>query len=90
MDPVSSSPLLSDPVPGPSDWTLLVSLVVSVSGFALLVLLVYGIVFCCERRKRKGELPAQPAASLVFSSAAALGLIGRLSFPGSSYQDEMM
>lgn len=50
------SPCVFDPGPGPGppDWTVLVALVVSISGFALLVLLIYGIIFCYKCRKGKG------------------------------------
>ncbi|XP_046876812.1 immunoglobulin superfamily member 5 isoform X1 [Hypomesus transpacificus] len=40
------------PVPAPTDWTVLIAVVVSIGGFALLVLLILGIVFCCKRRKK--------------------------------------
>ncbi|CAB1352568.1 unnamed protein product, partial [Coregonus sp. 'balchen'] len=35
----------------PPDWTVLIAVVCSIGGFALLVLLILGIVFCCKRRK---------------------------------------
>uniref|UniRef100_A0A4W5LP93 Ig-like domain-containing protein n=1 Tax=Hucho hucho TaxID=62062 RepID=A0A4W5LP93_9TELE len=37
--------------PEPPDWTVLIAVVCSIGGFALLVLLILGIVFCCKRRK---------------------------------------
>ncbi|XP_044078880.1 immunoglobulin superfamily member 5 isoform X2 [Siniperca chuatsi] len=40
-------------VPKPPDWTVLIALVVSIGGFALLVLLILGIIFCYKRRKEK-------------------------------------
>ncbi|XP_078142542.1 immunoglobulin superfamily member 5 [Centroberyx gerrardi] len=40
-------------VPKPPDWTVLIAVVVSIGGFALLVLLILGIIFCCKRRKEK-------------------------------------
>lgn len=40
-------------VPKPPDWTVLIAVVVSISGFALLVLLILGIIFCYKRRKEK-------------------------------------
>ncbi|XP_062342328.1 immunoglobulin superfamily member 5 isoform X2 [Osmerus eperlanus] len=40
------------PVPEPTDWTVLIAVVVSIGGFALLVLLILGILFCCKRRKK--------------------------------------
>ncbi|XP_017286610.1 immunoglobulin superfamily member 5 isoform X1 [Kryptolebias marmoratus] len=40
-------------VPNPPDWTVLISVVVSFGGFALLVLLILGIIFCYKRRKEK-------------------------------------
>ncbi|KAK2828856.1 hypothetical protein Q5P01_019890 [Channa striata] len=40
-------------VPKPPDWTVLIAVVVSVGGFALLVLLILGIIFCYRRRKEK-------------------------------------
>ncbi|XP_055728455.1 immunoglobulin superfamily member 5 isoform X1 [Salvelinus fontinalis] len=46
--PLSSSFYL---VVEPHDWTVLIAVVCSIGGFALLVLLILGIVFCCKRRK---------------------------------------
>ncbi|XP_029483649.1 immunoglobulin superfamily member 5 isoform X7 [Oncorhynchus nerka] len=46
--PLSSSIYL---VVEPQDWTVLIAVVCSIGGFALLVLLILGIVFCCKRRK---------------------------------------
>ncbi|XP_034034859.1 immunoglobulin superfamily member 5 [Thalassophryne amazonica] len=40
-------------VPKPTDWTVLIAVVVSIGSFALVVLLIIGIVFCCKRRKDK-------------------------------------
>ncbi|XP_074528604.1 immunoglobulin superfamily member 5 [Halichoeres trimaculatus] len=40
-------------VPKPPDWTVLIATVVSIGGFALLVLLILGIIFCYKRRKEK-------------------------------------
>ncbi|KAM3600718.1 uncharacterized protein V6R79_001294 [Siganus canaliculatus] len=40
-------------VPTPTDWTVLIAVVVSIGGFALLVLLIIGIIFCCKRRKQR-------------------------------------
>ncbi|XP_067463481.1 immunoglobulin superfamily member 5 isoform X1 [Thunnus thynnus] len=40
-------------VPKPPDWTVLIAVVCSIGGFALLVLLIIGIIFCCKRRKEK-------------------------------------
>ncbi|XP_070774118.1 immunoglobulin superfamily member 5 [Enoplosus armatus] len=40
-------------VPKPPDWTVLIAVVVSIGGFALLVLLILGIIFCYKRRKEK-------------------------------------
>nr|XP_029132715.1 immunoglobulin superfamily member 5-like isoform X1 [Labrus bergylta] len=40
-------------VPKPPDWTVLIATVVSIGGFALLVLLIIGIIFCYKRRKEK-------------------------------------
>lgn len=40
-------------VPKPTDWTVLIAIVVSFSSFALLVLLIIGIIFCYKRRKEK-------------------------------------
>ncbi|CAJ1064561.1 immunoglobulin superfamily member 5 [Xyrichtys novacula] len=40
-------------VPKPPDWTVLIAMVVSIGGFALLVLLIIGIIFCYKRRKEK-------------------------------------
>ncbi|XP_041658075.1 immunoglobulin superfamily member 5 [Cheilinus undulatus] len=40
-------------VPKPPDWTVLISMVVSIGGFALLVLLIIGIIFCYKHRKEK-------------------------------------
>lgn len=39
--------------PEPHDWTVLIAVVSSISGLALLVLLIVGIIFCCRRRKEK-------------------------------------
>lgn len=41
------------PGPEPPDWTVLIAVVVSIGGLALLVLLIIGIIFCCRRRKEK-------------------------------------
>lgn len=40
-------------VPKPTDWTVLIAVVLSFSLFGLLVLLIIGIVFCYKRRKEK-------------------------------------
>ncbi|XP_031713222.1 immunoglobulin superfamily member 5 isoform X2 [Anarrhichthys ocellatus] len=40
-------------VPKPPDWTVLIAVVVSIGGFALLVLLIIGIIFCSKRREEK-------------------------------------
>ncbi|XP_068577438.1 immunoglobulin superfamily member 5 isoform X2 [Cebidichthys violaceus] len=40
-------------VPKPPDWTVLIAVVVSIGGFALLVLLINGIIFCYKRREEK-------------------------------------
>ncbi|XP_034406443.1 immunoglobulin superfamily member 5 [Cyclopterus lumpus] len=40
-------------VPKPPDWTVLIAVVVSIGGFALLVLLIIGIIFCCKCREKK-------------------------------------
>ncbi|CAK6969550.1 immunoglobulin superfamily member 5 [Scomber scombrus] len=40
-------------VPKPPDWTVLIAVVCSFGGFALLVLLILGIIFCIKRRKKK-------------------------------------
>ncbi|XP_072230516.1 uncharacterized protein igsf5a [Leuresthes tenuis] len=37
----------------PTDWTVLIAIVLSFAGFALLVLLILGIIFCYKRRKAK-------------------------------------
>ncbi|XP_042354630.1 immunoglobulin superfamily member 5 [Plectropomus leopardus] len=37
----------------PPDWTVLIAVVVSIGGCALLVLLIIGIIFCYKRRKEK-------------------------------------
>ncbi|XP_072301682.1 immunoglobulin superfamily member 5 [Eucyclogobius newberryi] len=50
--PVSSSVQLVV-VPKPTDWTVLIAVVVSFSSFALLVLLIIGVIFCYKRRKEK-------------------------------------
>nr|XP_046267737.1 immunoglobulin superfamily member 5 [Scatophagus argus] len=39
--------------PKPTDWTVLIAVVVSIGGVALLVLLILGIIFCYKRRKEK-------------------------------------
>ncbi|XP_051257268.1 immunoglobulin superfamily member 5 isoform X2 [Dicentrarchus labrax] len=51
-NPQSSSVLLVV-VPKPPDWTVLIAVVVSFTSFALLVLLIIGIIFCYKRRKEK-------------------------------------
>ncbi|XP_045896787.1 immunoglobulin superfamily member 5 [Micropterus dolomieu] len=51
-EPQSSSVFLVV-VPKPTDWTVLIAVVVSIGGFALLVLLILGIIFCYKRRKEK-------------------------------------
>ncbi|TWW74068.1 hypothetical protein D4764_14G0000690, partial [Takifugu flavidus] len=38
------------PVPKPPDWTVLIAVVVSIGGLALLLLLIFGIIFCYKRR----------------------------------------
>lgn len=43
-------------VPKPTDWTVLIAVVVSFGGFALLVLLILGIIFCCKRKKEKESI----------------------------------
>ncbi|XP_047186523.1 hemicentin-1 isoform X2 [Scophthalmus maximus] len=40
-------------VPKPPDWTVLIAVVVSFGGLALLVLLILGIIFCYKRKKEK-------------------------------------
>lgn len=40
-------------VPLPPDWTVLIAVVVSIGGFALLVLLIIGIIYCYKHRKEK-------------------------------------
>ncbi|XP_051903913.1 immunoglobulin superfamily member 5 [Hippocampus zosterae] len=40
-------------VPKPPDWTVLIAVVCSFGGFALLFLLIYGMVFCYKRRREK-------------------------------------
>ncbi|XP_053187110.1 immunoglobulin superfamily member 5 [Scomber japonicus] len=40
-------------VPKPPDWTVLIAVVCSIGGFALLVLLILGIIFCIKHRKKK-------------------------------------
>ncbi|XP_073335777.1 immunoglobulin superfamily member 5 [Pagrus major] len=40
-------------VPIPPDWTVLIAVVVSIGGFALLVLLIIGIIYCYKHRKEK-------------------------------------
>lgn len=40
-------------VPKPTDWTVLIAIVLSFSLFALVVLLIIGIIFCYKRRKEK-------------------------------------
>ncbi|XP_075343382.1 uncharacterized protein igsf5a [Odontesthes bonariensis] len=37
----------------PTDWTVLIAIVLSFAALALLVLLILGIVFCYKRRKEK-------------------------------------
>ncbi|XP_040005731.1 immunoglobulin superfamily member 5 isoform X2 [Xiphias gladius] len=51
-NPTSSSVFLVV-VPKPPNWTVLIAVVVGFGGFALLVLLIIGIVFCYKRRKEK-------------------------------------
>ncbi|XP_078121563.1 immunoglobulin superfamily member 5 [Sander vitreus] len=53
-NPESSSVfLVVATVPKPPDWTVLIAVVLSFGGSALLVLLIIGIVFCYKRRKEK-------------------------------------
>ncbi|XP_026184608.1 immunoglobulin superfamily member 5 isoform X2 [Mastacembelus armatus] len=40
-------------VPKPPNWTVLIAVVVSFGGFALLILLIIGLIFCYKRRKKK-------------------------------------
>ncbi|CAL9685949.1 unnamed protein product [Knipowitschia caucasica] len=55
--PALQTPILSSVtlvvVPKPTDWTVLIAIVVSFSSFALLVLLIFGVIFCYNRRKEK-------------------------------------
>ncbi|KAF3841442.1 hypothetical protein F7725_007304, partial [Dissostichus mawsoni] len=46
-------------VPKPTDWTVLIAVVVSIGSFALLVLLIIGIIFCYKRRKEKSVAPSE-------------------------------
>ncbi|KAF3706744.1 Immunoglobulin superfamily member 5 [Channa argus] len=52
INPKTTSVFLSV-VPKPPDWTVLIAVVVSFGGCALLVLLILGIIFCYRRRKEK-------------------------------------
>lgn len=52
QNPVSSSVQLVV-VPKPTDWTVLIAVVLSFSLFALVILLIIGIIFCYKRRKEK-------------------------------------
>ncbi|KAM6970638.1 immunoglobulin superfamily member 5 [Aplochiton taeniatus] len=40
----------------PTDWTVLIAVVTSIGGFALLVLLILGIIFCWKRREEKSKM----------------------------------
>ncbi|XP_032390530.1 immunoglobulin superfamily member 5 isoform X2 [Etheostoma spectabile] len=51
-NPQSSSVFLVV-VPKPPDWTVLIAVVLSFGGCALLALLIIGIIFCYKRRKEK-------------------------------------
>ncbi|XP_031166746.2 immunoglobulin superfamily member 5 isoform X2 [Sander lucioperca] len=51
-NPESSSVFLVV-VPKPPDWTVLIAVVLSFGGSALLALLIIGIIFCYKRRKEK-------------------------------------
>ncbi|KAM9348944.1 immunoglobulin superfamily member 5 [Symphorus nematophorus] len=51
-NPLSSSVFLVV-VPKPPDWTVLIAVVCSIGGFALLVLLIIGIIYCYKHRKEK-------------------------------------
>lgn len=79
--------------PKPPDWTVLIAVVASIGGSALLILLIYGIVFCCRRRKGKGKFPAKTLLGLRLAklwTLSLLGLMDHLCPPGQTYQDEMM
>ncbi|KAM6907568.1 immunoglobulin superfamily member 5 [Xenentodon cancila] len=52
--PQSSSVFLTV-VPKPPDWTVLIAVVVSFGSCALLVLLIFGILFCYKYKKANGE-----------------------------------
>lgn len=52
QNPISSSVQLVV-VPKPTDWTVLIAVVLSFSLFALVILLIIGIIFCYKRRKEK-------------------------------------
>ncbi|KAG7251299.1 hypothetical protein CRUP_001170, partial [Coryphaenoides rupestris] len=52
-------------IPTPTDWTVLIAVVVSFAGAALLALLIIGIIFCCRRKKEKGETPSPSPVSVV-------------------------
>ncbi|XP_047186525.1 uncharacterized protein igsf5a isoform X4 [Scophthalmus maximus] len=49
----SKTAQLNVQVPKPPDWTVLIAVVVSFGGLALLVLLILGIIFCYKRKKEK-------------------------------------
>nr|XP_057943163.1 immunoglobulin superfamily member 5 isoform X2 [Doryrhamphus excisus] len=52
QNPISSSVHIVV-VPKPPDWTVLIAVVCSFGGCALLVLLILGIIFCYKRKKEK-------------------------------------
>ncbi|KAJ7996067.1 hypothetical protein DPEC_G00233230 [Dallia pectoralis] len=59
----------------PQNWTVLIAVVCSIGGLALLVLLVLGIIYCCKRRKEANSKSDQEkmrqAASSVSGGVAA-------------------
>lgn len=63
---VSLCPLLQLFPPTVPDWTVLIAVVVSIGGFALLVLLIIGIVFCYRRRKEKRKANTLSTAGNIF------------------------
>ncbi|KAG7516834.1 immunoglobulin superfamily member 5 [Solea senegalensis] len=78
-NPLSSSVFLGV-VPKPPDWTVLIAVVLSFGCFALLVLLILGIIFCCKRRKEKQSTYQDEMTRRV----RTLSQISSVSVPGQS------
>ncbi|CAG5876050.1 unnamed protein product [Menidia menidia] len=78
--PKSSSVFLDVVFP---DWTVLIAVVVSFGGFALVVLLILGIMFCYKRRKEKKRSYDDDVRRVRTQSQ-----LGRITAPGDKHGQE--